>query len=69
MRKTQEFRDQSFEDLEATLKDVRKELFQMTNELKQAKQSEKPHLLRLKRREIARIQTVLNEKRTAANNA
>lgn len=67
MRKTQEFREKSFEELEATLTEVRRELFQMTNEQKQAKQLEKPHKLRLKRKEIARIQTVLTEKRTDAN--
>lgn len=67
MRKTQEFREKSFEELEATLTEVRRELFQLTNEQKQAKQLEKPHKLRLKRKEIARIQTVLTEKRTDAN--
>lgn len=67
MTKTQEFREKSYEELEATLTDVRKELFQMVNEKKQAKQLEKPHRLRQKRKEIARIQTVLTEKRTVAN--
>ena len=67
MNKTQEFREKSYDELEATLLEVRKELFRMTNEQKMAKQLEKPHKLRQKRKEIARIQTVLTEKRTAAN--
>lgn len=67
MKKMQEFRDKSLVELEAMLTDVRKELFQMTNEQKQAKQLDKPHRLRLKRQEIARIQTVLTEKKTDAN--
>lgn len=64
MRKAQEFREKSFDELQATLTEVRKELFQLTNEKKLTKQLDKPHTLRLKRKEIARIQTVLNEKRT-----
>jgi large subunit ribosomal protein L29 len=69
MRKTQEFREKSFDELVATLTEVRRELFQLTNEKKQTKQLDKPHTLRQKRKEIARIQTVLNEKRTVADNA
>lgn len=67
MRKTQEFREKSFEELEATLTEVRRDLFQLTNEQKLAKQLDKPHTLRQKRKEIARIQTVLNEKRAVAD--
>jgi len=63
MKKAQEFRDQSLEDLEANCRDARKELFNLINETKQSKKVEKPHLVRHKRREIALLLTVINEKK------
>jgi large subunit ribosomal protein L29 len=65
MKKAQEFRDQSLEDLEANCRDARKELFELVNEMKLTKKVEKPHLVRHKKREIALLLTVINEKRLA----
>jgi large subunit ribosomal protein L29 len=65
MKKAQEFRDQSLEDLEVNCRDARKELFHLINEIKQTKKVEKPHLVRHKKREIALMLTVINEKRLA----
>lgn len=63
MKKAQEFRDQSLEELEANCKDARKELFSLINEMKQSKKMEKPHLVRQKKHEIAVMLTVINEKK------
>lgn len=63
MKKAQEFRDQSLEELEANCRDTRKELFALINEMKQTKKVEKPHLVRHKKREIALMLTVMNEKK------
>lgn len=63
MKKAQEFRDQSLEELEAACTDARKELFNLINEMKHTKKVEKPHLVRHKKREIALMLTVINEKK------
>lgn len=65
MKKAKEFRDQSLQELEANCRDARKELFDLINEMKQAKKVEKPHLVRHKKHEIALLLTVINEKRRA----
>lgn len=61
--KAQELRDQSVEELELKEKELNRDLFTLINELKLSKKIEKPHLVREKRKEIARIKTVLREKR------
>lgn len=64
--KARDFRDQSVEELEATLTETRKKLFELTNEKKQAKQIDKPHQLGLLKKDIARIKTIINEKQSVA---
>jgi large subunit ribosomal protein L29 len=65
MAKAKDLRDQSIDELEAAYNDTRKELFQLVNELKRTKKMEKPHLLRQKRKDIARLLTVITEKQAA----
>lgn len=65
MVKAKNLRDQSTEELEATLLDIQKELFELKNERKQSKKLEKPHLLREKKKDIAKILTVVREKQMA----
>lgn len=65
MRKAKDFRDQTAEEVEAAYSDTRKELFHLVNEMKRTKKVEKPHLLREKKKEIARMLTVLTEKQLA----
>lgn len=65
MKKAKEFRDLSVEELEATYHDSRAALFQLLNEKKQSKQFEKPHRIKETKKEIARLLTVLNEKKSA----
>ncbi len=62
MVKAKELRDQSQEDLKALYQDLSKELFQMRNEMKVARKMEKPHLARIKKKDRARVMTILREK-------
>jgi len=63
MAKVQEYRDQSVEQLEVVHEDLRKALFGLRNERRETGQVDKPHLLKTTRRDIARLLTVMNEKR------
>lgn len=64
-KQTQELRDLSVEELEAKHEDLRKDLFTLRNQRQIEKKVEQPHLLREKRRNIARVITVLQEKQAA----
>lgn len=66
MTKASDLRDQTIEDLDAACSDARKELFTLRGEAAQDKKMEKPDRVRKKRKEIARILTVLHEKQTAS---
>ncbi len=60
--KAKDYRDQSSEELELAKVNLTKDLFDLFNELKISKKLDKPHLIREKRRNIAKINTVLREK-------
>ena len=66
MAKAKDYRDQSTQELEATYEDVRKELFQLKNDIRRTKKVDKPHLFRQLKKDLARLLTVLNEKRLAS---
>lgn len=66
MRKAKDFRDLSIDECEATCSDARKELFNLINEFRHSKKLEKPHLIPQKKKEIARLLTVIHEKRLAS---
>jgi ribosomal protein L29 len=65
MKKAKEFRDQTVEELQSALTDYQKELYSLVNEKKLSKKLEKPHLLRTNRKNMARLLTVMNEKKRA----
>ncbi|HRD54768.1 MAG TPA: 50S ribosomal protein L29 [Parachlamydiaceae bacterium] len=65
MLKAKNLRDQAVEELEAMYSDCQKSLFRLVNEAKQAKKAEKPHLIREKRKDIARLLTVIHQKQSA----
>lgn len=67
MAKAKEFRDQSAEELKALYKDLSKELFQLRNEMKVTRKMEKPHLMRLTKKDRARVMTILREKEIKAS--
>ncbi len=66
MAKASELRDQSVEELEAAYLELSKELFELRNERQLSRKVERPHLLRERRRDAARLLTILNEKAKAA---
>lgn len=66
MSKAQKFRDQSTEELQSLVRDLRKEKFEMVNNQQQTKKLEKPHRLWEIKRDLARAYTVLNERERAA---
>lgn len=61
MAKAKELREQSQEELKALYQDLSKELFALRNEMKIARKMEKPHLVRFKKRDRARVLTILRE--------
>ena len=65
MLKAKDLRDQNIDELQATYEDSRKALFQLVNEAKHAKKVEKPHLIREKKKDIARLLTIIHEKQQA----
>lgn len=66
MAKAKEYRDQSEPELVAAYEDIRKELFQLKNDVRRTKKVDKPHLFRQKKKDLARLLTVLHEKRLAS---
>jgi large subunit ribosomal protein L29 len=63
MSKAKEFRDQTVEELVALETDKRRELFMLASKREKEKKLDNPQSLRNIRRDIARIMTVLNEKK------
>lgn len=66
MAKAKELRDQSPEELKALYQDLSKELFQLRNERKITRKVEEPHIARIKKKDRARVMTILREKEIAA---
>jgi large subunit ribosomal protein L29 len=62
MSATKKFRDQSIDELKASYLDLSKELFRLKNEFRTSRKLEKPHMIRMIKRERARALTVLQEK-------
>lgn len=66
MAKAKEFRDQSIEELEAVHQDLTAALYGLKNERKQTGKLERPHEIKAARKDIARVLTVMREKRGQA---
>jgi large subunit ribosomal protein L29 len=64
MYKAKDLRDQSIEELDAIYDDTCKKLFELNNQFKSQKKREKPHEIKHARKDIARLLTVLSEKRS-----
>lgn len=63
MYKAKELRDQSLQELEAAYDDSCKKLFELNNQFHAQKKREKPHELKHARKDIARLLTVMTEKK------
>jgi len=59
---SKEIRDLSAGEIETKLRDIREQLVQLRLK-KSTGQVEKPHLLRAYRKDIARLETILNQKK------
>lgn len=64
MYKAKDLRDQTIEELEAIHEDSCRKLFELNNQSKAQKKREKPHEITHARKDIARILTVMTEKRS-----
>lgn len=65
MTKAKELRNQSESELKALYQDLSREMFQLRNEMKLTRKMEKPHLVRMKKKDRARVMTILSEKENA----
>ena len=63
MYKAKDLRDQNLDELEAIYDDSCKKLFELINQFKSEKKREKPHEIKHARKDIARLLTVMTEKR------
>ena len=61
-KRDKELKDQSVKELKAQVLQLEEELFELRNELATQRKIEKPHLIKEKRRNIARILTILTQK-------
>ncbi len=61
-KKKTELKEQSVVELNAQLRDLDREIFLLRNELSIQRKLEKPHLLKEKRKNKARILTILTQK-------
>ena len=61
--KAKELRDQSVEELQAKAEEINRELFELKSKLGLEKKLDHPHLIKVNRRNRARILTVLREKK------
>lgn len=65
-KKKQDLNAQSEQELQAAVRDLDREVFTLRGELATQRKLEKPHLLKQKRRQKARILTILTQKQKAA---
>lgn len=63
MYKAKDLRDQSLEELEATYQEASRKLFDLNSQFKGQKKRENPHEMKNTRKDIARLLTVMTEKR------
>ena len=69
MLKAKDLLGQSTEELEAQHEDLCRDIFVLTNELRVARKLDKPHELTDKKKDRARILTVLRQKKNQGSNA
>lgn len=67
MLKPHDLREKSVEELQLLQANLKKEMFGFNNEIKRTRKMEKPHLMREKKRDRARVLTVLREKGAQEN--
>lgn len=64
-KKKKELKDLSVKELQAHAHDLDREIFQLRNELATQRKLEKPHLIKEKRKNKARVLTILTQQQKA----
>lgn len=67
MLKAKDLRNETKDELEAMKGDLEKEIFTLKSELKVNRKLDKPHMMKEKRHDLARILSVLSEKNKEEN--
>ena len=67
MLKTEDYKTYSIEEMDAKLLELEKKLFHLKNQWRMEKKISQPHLLRVLKKDKARILTFKTEKLKAAN--
>jgi len=62
MLKMKDLKNQAVEELEAQVRDLSKEIYDLKCEMRITRKVEKPHMVREKKRDRARLLTVLRQK-------
>jgi len=68
MYKAKELRNQSVDELAAAYEETNKKLYELNNQFRSQKKRENPHELKHTRKDIARLLTVMTEKRHQKTN-
>ncbi len=63
MLKAKALRERSLEELEGELASITKDLFRLANQLRASRKLDQPHLVKAKKKDRARLLTILTEKR------
>ena len=61
-KRAEELRQMGDDELKAKVTDLRKEAFQMVNAISSKKEDVKPYQIQQKRRDVARIKTILGQR-------
>jgi large subunit ribosomal protein L29 len=67
MTKAKDLRTQSEAELEAQVIDLRKEIFELRNAVSSKREDVKPYQIQMKRKDVARILTVLRARELQLN--
>ncbi len=62
MAKKRDLKDQSVDELHAMARELDREIFELRNELAFNRKLEKPHLIKAKKKDRARVLTILTQK-------
>jgi large subunit ribosomal protein L29 len=67
MLEVKDLKNQTLDELRAQIRDLSREIFEIKTEFSITRKLEKPHLLRTKKRDRARLMTVMNQKAPRKN--
>jgi len=62
MLEVKELKAQTLDELRTQVRDLSREIFEIKTEFSITRKLEKPHLLRAKKRDRARLMTIMNQK-------